>query len=40
MNEYLDWIKLEKNLDEACVNPRNVLRQTIKNFNKQMGNHK
>ena len=40
MNEYLDWIKLEKNLDEACVNPRNVLRQTIKNFNKQIGNHK
>ena len=27
MDEHLDWIKLEKHLDEDCVLPMNVFRQ-------------
>lgn len=29
MDEHLDWIKLEKHLDEDCVLPMNVFRQMI-----------
>ncbi len=29
MDEYLDWIKLERHLEEKCVIPRNVLKQMI-----------
>lgn len=29
MDDYLDWIKLVKHLDEDCVLPKNVLRQMI-----------
>lgn len=29
MEEYLDWIKLEKHLDEDCVLPMNVFRQLL-----------
>lgn len=29
MNDHLDWIKLEKHLEESCVLPMNVLRQMI-----------
>lgn len=29
MEEYLDWIKLEKHLDEDCVLPMNVFRQFL-----------
>lgn len=29
MDQYLDWIKLEKHLDEDCVLPMNVLRQML-----------
>ena len=29
MDDHLDWIKLEKHLDEDCVLPMNVFRQMI-----------
>lgn len=35
MDEYLDWIKLEKHLDEDCVLPKNVLCQILEKLQKQ-----
>ena len=32
MDEYLDWIKLEKHLDEDCVLPINIFWQIIEKF--------
>lgn len=32
MVECLDWIKLEKHLDEDCVLPMNILRQMMEKF--------
>mgnify|MGYP006998518457 FL=1 len=38
MDEYLDWIKLEKHLDEDCVLPMNVFRQMIEKLQNQEQN--
>ena len=35
MDEHLDWIKLEKHLDEDCVLPMNVFRQMIEKLQNQ-----
>jgi|GEM_PF-521054 len=35
MDDYLDWIKLVKHLDEDCVLPKNVLRQMIQKIQNQ-----
>ena len=35
MDEHLDWIKLEKHLDEDCVLPMNVFRQMAEKLQKQ-----
>lgn len=34
MDEHLDWIKLEKHLDEDCVLPQNVFRQMVEKLQK------
>jgi len=38
MDEHLDWIKLEKHLDEDCVLPMNVFRQMIEKLQNQEQN--
>ena len=38
MDEHLDWIKLEKHLDEDCVLPMNVFRQMVEKLQKQEEN--
>ncbi|MBR3469458.1 MAG: hypothetical protein IKH28_07175 [Lachnospiraceae bacterium] len=38
MDEHLDWIKLEKHLDEDCVLPMNVFRQMAERLQKQEQN--
>ena len=38
MDEHLDWIKLEKHLDEDCVLPMNVFRQMMEKLQKQEQN--
>ncbi len=35
MDVHLDWIKLEKHLDEDCVLPMNVFRQMVEKLQKQ-----
>lgn len=35
MDEHLDWIKLEKHLDEECVLPMNVFRQMLEKLQNQ-----
>ena len=35
MDEHLDWIKLEKHLDEDCILPMNVFRQMIEKLQNQ-----
>ena len=35
MDDYLDWIKLVKHLDEDCVLSKNVLRQMIQKIQNQ-----
>lgn len=35
MDEHLDWIKLEKHLDEDCVLPMNVFRQVVEKLQKE-----
>jgi len=35
MDEHLDWIKLEKHLDEDCVLPMNVFRQMMEKLQNQ-----
>lgn len=35
MDDYLDWIKLVKHLDEDCVLPKNVLHQMIQKIQNQ-----
>lgn len=38
MDEHLDWIKLEKHLDEDCVLPMNIFRQMIEKLQNQEQN--
>lgn len=38
MDEHLDWIKLEKHLDEDCVLPMNAFRQMIEKLQNQEQN--
>lgn len=38
MDEHLDWIKLEKHIDEDCVLPQNVFRQMMEKFQNQEKN--
>ena len=38
MDEYLDWIKLEKHLDEDCVLPMNVFCQMVEKLQKKEQN--
>lgn len=38
MNDYLDWIKLEKHLEEDCVLPMNVFRQMIERLQREEQN--
>ena len=38
MDEHLDWIKLEKHLDEDCVLPMNVFCQMMEKFQKREQN--
>ena len=38
MDEHLDWIKLEKHLDEDCILPMNVFRQMIEKLQNQEKN--
>lgn len=38
MDEHLDWIKLEKHLDEECVLPMNVFRQIVEKLQNQEQN--
>lgn len=35
MDEHLDWIKLEKHIDEECVLPMNVFRQMVEKLQNQ-----
>lgn len=37
-DEHLDWIKLEKHLDEDCVLPRNVFCQMMEKLQKREQN--
>ena len=38
MNEHLDWIKLEKHLEEDCVLPMNVFQQMIERLQREEQN--
>lgn len=38
LDEYLDWIRLEKHLNEGCVIPQNVLRQILEKMQAMKNN--
>lgn len=37
LDEHLDWIRLEKHLEEDCVIPRNVLTQMLQRLQEGYG---